>query len=630
MDFNTSVAPPSSSASDLRLPPFQGPLDVLAGLQEIRGRNQQSQAQGMENQQRQMDMQDQQAMRAMLPQLLTDPKNMRPDGTPDWNKVIPQIGPHVQPKTMFGLQQTVLGNQEKAANIQKAQADAVKAGADAQDTQTKIEQAERDYLGSVFLGIKNSNYSPAVADAALLHAEGISPQYKPHIDQLRALIAQDPSNLNAVVDQGIAASQAATTQAREQKTADATNAKTNQETSAARRSQAIQELSGIVDQQGNVLDQQALSRWQNTYKEIAPASTSPQALAQFQRSGVPVKEQPTFDMDVVKQKAMMALANQDPKTLDAQVDSIVPANDPMNASTKVLLRSAASRGDFQAIPKILQDAYDQRGRVQVAKESKQNAVTIDMGSLAGANGQPSETAKAVANYQVPYSTAVARLPGPAREALMAQVTAINPDYHQEYFSNFNKTESDATTGKIGTSANALNTMMGHLTVLKQASDALGSGDIQALNRIANFAGAQTGKDAVTTYNTIVHRLGPEVTKAYIAGGGSVGERGTNEADFDAALSPAQRNANIGVSAVLADSKIKALQDQYQRGTYGKGQQRLISDEAEAARQRLTGLAPASVRGGAGQSAPEITSKADYDKLAKGARYTQNGVEYVKK
>lgn len=27
------------------------------------------------------------------------------------------------------------------------------------------------------------------------------------------------------------------------------------------------------------------------------------------------------------------------------------------------------------------------------------------------------------------------------------------------------------------------------------------------------------------------RIGPEVTKVYLAGGGSVGERGTNEADF---------------------------------------------------------------------------------------------------
>ena len=150
------------------------------------------------------------------------------------------------------------------------------------------------------------------------------------------------------------------------------------------------------------------------------------------------------------------------------------------------------------------------------------------------------------------------------------------------------------TGKIGTSANALNTMMGHLSILDQAAAALKNGDIQGINKIANFIGAQTGSTAQTTYDTIVHRLGPEVTKAYVASGGSVGERGTNEADFSRNLGPDQIKANIGVSAQLADSKIKALQAQYDRGTYGRGGQKLISDEAEQARQRLAGQSPIKI------------------------------------
>jgi len=40
---------------------------------------------------------------------------------------------------------------------------------------------------------------------------------------------------------------------------------------------------------------------------------------------------------------------------------------------------------------------------------------------------------------------------------------------------------------------------------------------------------------------------------------------TNEEDFSSHLSPDQIKQNIGVSALLADSKVKALQDQYQRG-----------------------------------------------------------------
>jgi hypothetical protein len=94
----------------------------------------------------------------------------------------------------------------------------------------------------------------------------------------------------------------------------------------------------------------------------------------------------------------------------------------------------------------------------------------------------------------------------------------------------------------------------------------------------------------------VHRLGPEITKAYVGAGGSLTDRGANESDFDPNLGYNQLHANVRISARLADSKIKALQDQYQRGTYGRGQQKLISDEAEAVRKRL------AAAGGAGSAA----------------------------
>lgn len=219
----------------------------------------------------------------------------------------------------------------------------------------------------------------------------------------------------------------------------------------------------------------------------------------------------------------------------------------------------------------------------------------------GGEVKHSATATMIANYQSPERTALARVPYGRREAIKQEVLQMNPEYHAEYFDNFNRTERDATTGKIGTSANALNTMMGHLAVLNTAAEALKNGDVTFINKIANKFGMATGATAPAVYNTIVHRLGPEVTKAYLAAGGSVGERGTNEADFDSSLGPDQIKQNIGVSALLADSKIKALQDQYQRGTYGKGKQKLMSDEAEAARQSLTRQAPAALRGGAAKA-----------------------------
>ena len=46
-------------------------------------------------------------------------------------------------------------------------------------------------------------------------------------------------------------------------------------------------------------------------------------------------------------------------------------------------------------------------------------------------------------------------------------------------------------------------MTGHLQVLKNASDALGGGNIPVLNKIAQSIGVQFGSDAKTTYDAIV-------------------------------------------------------------------------------------------------------------------------------
>ena len=239
-----------------------------------------------------------------------------------------------------------------------------------------------------------------------------------------------------------------------------------------------------------------------------------------------------------------------------------------------------------------------RAREQVARINAQNRQNITIQGL-GSVDQPSSTAQMVANYQVPLQTALARTPIAARNILLDQIKAVNPQFQEQYYESFKKAEENATSGKLGDSSRALNTMMGHLGVLNQAADALHNNDIQGLNRIANAIGAQLGSTAKTTYDTIVHRLGPEVTKAYIAGGGTSGERGSNEEDFSSNLAPKQIKQNIGISAYLADSLIKANQEQYNRGTYGRGQQKLMTDEAEGIRQRLVQQAPANLRGAAG-------------------------------
>lgn len=380
----------------------------------------------------------------------------------------------------------------------------------------------------------------------------------------------------------------ADTQAQEQQRKAAAIKSTQQaadEAQKAQQAKAAQSREDIARQYLGVNDQPTHDAWMDAVnknypevaKEYANFKTFGPGNAQI-INGMALNAQQRSTNAVSQQK----LTDAEQKAADAANTTGIPKNE---------WEGAYAATDASLPPKERADAALKR--LDASKLAAKTVTNINIGS---SNGEPSATAQAVANYAAPYSQAVARLPAAQREEIMKQVMKINPDFHAEYYDNFNKTEKDATTGRIGTTSNAIGTMLGHLNVLNQAADALKNSDIQALNRIANFFGAQTGSTPITVYNTIVHRLAPEVTKAYVAGGGSAGERGANESDFDAKLGPDQIKQNIGISALLAASKIKNNQMQYDRGTYGRGKQQLLSPESDSVRQQLIQQAPANVRG----------------------------------
>ena len=132
-------------------------------------------------------------------------------------------------------------------------------------------------------------------------------------------------------------------------------------------------------------------------------------------------------------------------------------------------------------------------------------------------------------------------------------------------------------------------MAGHLDALDQAVNALKNGDVQALNKIANTYRLQTGSTPQATFKTIVHRIGPEITTAYVKGGGGESERFANAEDFSENLSGPQLHSNIATTVNLLRSKIGALENQYKQ-TVGRDDfsQKFITPAANQAFNRLAG------------------------------------------
>jgi hypothetical protein len=194
-------------------------------------------------------------------------------------------------------------------------------------------------------------------------------------------------------------------------------------------------------------------------------------------------------------------------------------------------------------------------------------------------------AQGIADYRIaPFSGVAANRRD--NQAIMARARMLNPNYDANNYAAAQRVENDAVTGRTGAAANALNATMGHLDLLNEAAKALQNGDTLTLNRLAKLTGAPPGPAAGAVYQGIVHRLAPEVARQYAAGGGTNSEGMLGEPDLDARLGFDRVRQSLGTGAQLVESKLKALQDQYDRGTFGRGRRVLMSDAAENARQRL--------------------------------------------
>lgn len=171
------------------------------------------------------------------------------------------------------------------------------------------------------------------------------------------------------------------------------------------------------------------------------------------------------------------------------------------------------------------------------------------------------------------------LKSPYWQNVMNNVYALDPEWNEQRA----QLRKAYTLGPQSKEINAINTAMGHVGVLGDAIDALNNGDVRILNSIANRLGLETGSTPQAVFKTIVHRVGPELSKAYLGAGGSAGERGADEKDFDVNLPPQTLKANVGVTAQLLRSKIGSLENQWDQNAapgVQSFQERFITKEAQ--------------------------------------------------
>lgn len=148
----------------------------------------------------------------------------------------------------------------------------------------------------------------------------------------------------------------------------------------------------------------------------------------------------------------------------------------------------------------------------------------------------------------------------------AKSGAMTPGSTQ--FSTAKGVTKDFTSGASAKTLNSFNTATEHLNLLSTLGDALGNGDVQAVNSIGNRFAAATGSKAPTSFEMAKNAVAGEIAKTF-KGQATEGEIHAINETINSAMSPEQLKGAIQTAKDLMGSKKQALLNQYQQGLQGK-------------------------------------------------------------
>jgi hypothetical protein len=226
------------------------------------------------------------------------------------------------------------------------------------------------------------------------------------------------------------------------------------------------------------------------------------------RNGVPVRESPT---PLVQKPAAPFEAPQAQANLTRTQQEISQAEATASATT-AKAKADALKAELEA--KQAQEEWN-------AKHPKTAAAGTVFGPdyLKTLPGPDQELVKALAEGRLAFPGGFA-LKAPWWQQKLEQVAQYDPSFDATNFNNRAKARAALLTGKMGGSANALNTAIGHLGLLSQQIGGTASHDFVPLNAIENAAAQTFGSSGVTNFKDTAKKLADELESVYRNGGGT--------------------------------------------------------------------------------------------------------------
>lgn len=162
----------------------------------------------------------------------------------------------------------------------------------------------------------------------------------------------------------------------------------------------------------------------------------------------------------------------------------------------------------------------------------------------------------------------------------------DPSFDAVNYNARSQTRTAFSKGKEAGMVNTLNTAIEHLDELSKVADALHDTGFTPMNAVVNRV-ASTTNPAVNNFNTVLHRVAPELVQAYRGSGGAEADIVNNMKDFSISNTKEMNRQAIAETAKLLESKVRKLEEQYQQGM-GTDTIKVVSPKAQDVLNRLAG------------------------------------------
>lgn len=171
------------------------------------------------------------------------------------------------------------------------------------------------------------------------------------------------------------------------------------------------------------------------------------------------------------------------------------------------------------------------------------------------------------------------------QKLINYAQSIDPSYsintEKQRYAFKQKWVNDNVTGSAG-SKTAINTALGHLADLSEASKELPGSILKKMNSVKNILSKEFGDPAVTNFRIVLEALGSELAKVYKGGVPNEGEIRAWQESLAANFAKSQLSGAFNTTAKLLSGKLTALRYTYKSAMGKEYDQSLIDPDKRQA------------------------------------------------